>query len=75
MKVLTIGINDMACAAEVELPEGKRIKNKIPHVTMAVNTKEGGKPVMSNKIEKWSGPVSDPNNNDIIISGVVRLCE
>ncbi len=28
-------------------------KNKIPHVTMAVNINSGGKPVMSNDIKDW----------------------
>ena len=53
MKVVSIGLDENAMAAEVELPEGKKSKNKIPHVTIAIP--EGGKPFLSNKIpmENW----------------------
>lgn len=74
LRVVSIGHSDLACAAMVELPEGKKIKNKIPHVTMAVDIDNGGKPVMSNKIKEWVGPVKDPKGNDIILTGVVTLC-
>ena len=47
--VTQIGISDMAVAVRVE---GFPSKNKIPHITLAVNP-EGGKPFMSNKIEEW----------------------
>lgn len=73
--VVSIGFDHRVCAAMVRLPEGKRIKNKIPHVTMAVNTKNGGKPVMSNRIREWAGPVRDANNKDLMITGVVTLCD
>ena len=63
-----IGISDMACAARVILPEGKVIKNAIPHITLAVNTAEGGKPKMSNDITKWDKEV------DLTVKGVVELC-
>jgi hypothetical protein len=49
LKVTQIGKSDMAMAVRVE---GFPSKNKIPHVTLAVNPK-GGKPFMSNKIEEW----------------------
>jgi predicted kinase len=45
-----IGVSDMAIAVKVE---GYHSDNDIPHVTVAVNTAEGGKPVMSNKITNW----------------------
>lgn len=45
-----VGISDMAVAVRVT---GFDSKNKIPHVTMAVNIKAGGKPVMSNDIKDW----------------------
>jgi len=32
---------------------GFESKNKIPHVTVAVNIVGGGKPVMSNDIKDW----------------------
>jgi len=47
--VTQIGKSDMVMAVRVE---GFPSKNKIPHVTLAVNP-EGGKPFMSNKIEEW----------------------
>ena len=49
LRVTQIGKSDMAVAVRVE---GFPSKNKIPHVTLAVNP-EGGKPFMSNKIEEW----------------------
>jgi hypothetical protein len=48
--VTQIGKSDMAVAVRVE---GFPSKNKIPHVTLAVNP-EGGKPFMSNKIVDWN---------------------
>jgi predicted kinase len=45
-----IGISDMAIAVKVE---GYPSDNKIPHITVAVNVNEGGKPVMSNNITEW----------------------
>jgi len=50
LKVESFGINDKVAAVKVS---GFPSKNKIPHITLAVNRKEGGKPVMSNDIEKW----------------------
>ena len=49
LTVTQIGKSDMVIAVRVE---GFPSKNKIPHVTLAVNP-EGGKPFMSNKIEEW----------------------
>ena len=49
LTVTQLGISDMAIAVRVE---GFPSKNKIPHITLAVNP-DGGKPVMSNKIENW----------------------
>ena len=49
LTVTDIGISNMAIAAKVK---GYTSSNKIPHVTLAVNP-DGGKPVMSNKIEDW----------------------
>ncbi len=48
--VTQIGKSDMVIAVRVE---GFPSKNKIPHITLAVNP-EGGKPFMSNKIEEWN---------------------
>lgn len=49
LKVTRVGLSEMAMAVQVE---GYPSKNKIPHVTIAVNP-DGGKPVMSNDITKW----------------------
>ena len=46
-----VGISDKAVAVRVV---GFDSKNKIPHVTVAVNIKNGGKPFDSNKIENWT---------------------
>jgi hypothetical protein len=45
-----IGTSPMVVAVRVT---GFESKNKIPHVTMAVNINSGGKPVMSNDIKDW----------------------
>jgi len=49
LTVTQIGKSDMVISVRVE---GFPSKNKIPHITLAVNP-EGGKPFMSNKIEEW----------------------
>lgn len=51
IKATEIGVSDMAIAVRVE---GYHSDNDIPHVTIAVNTAEGGKPVMSNQITNWT---------------------
>lgn len=45
-----IGVSPMAVAVRVI---GFESKNRIPHVTIAVNVRSGGKPVMSNDIKDW----------------------
>lgn len=50
LEVTHIGISDKAVAVRVV---GFESKNKIPHVTIAVNIKGGGKPVNSNDIKEW----------------------
>jgi len=50
LTVTHIGISNMAIAARVQ---GYKSMNNIPHVTIAVNKAEGGKPVMSNDILDW----------------------
>jgi predicted kinase len=59
-----VGGSDMAIAVKVE---GYPSDNDIPHITIAVNVDQGGKPFMSNKITKWS-----PLNSPINLSGVVQ---
>jgi predicted kinase len=58
-----IGISDMAIAVKVS---GYPSDNDIPHVTVAVNTEAGGKPVMSNQITNWK-----PLSPHINLSGEV----
>ena len=64
LEVTHIGISDKAVAVRVT---GFDSKNKIPHVTVAVNIKDGGKPVMSNEIKDWMS-VESP----IKLSGEVK---
>jgi hypothetical protein len=45
-----LGVSDKAIAVKVD---GYHSDNKVPHITIAVNRKEGGKPVMSNDIQDW----------------------
>jgi predicted kinase len=64
LEAYEIGISDMACAVKVR---GYYSKNKIPHITVAVNTREGGEPVMSNDITSW-----EELPTPIRLTGVVR---
>lgn len=45
-------INDKVCACQCIAPPGLQpyMKNKYPHITLAVNRVAGGKPVMSNAL-------------------------
>jgi hypothetical protein len=51
LEAIALGISDMAVAVRVV---GFHSDNKIAHVTVAVNAKAGGKPVMSNQITNWT---------------------
>jgi tRNA splicing ligase len=53
IKIKTIAYDDKVMAVGVELPIGIQSKNKIPHITLAVNRKNGAKPVMSNNLKNW----------------------
>ena len=50
LTVTKLGVSDMAMAVRVV---GYPSANAIPHITLAINAKEGGKPVMSNNITNW----------------------
>jgi len=50
LKVIGVGFSDKVIAVKVE---GFPTKNKIPHITVAVNRQAGGKPKMSNDITNW----------------------
>ncbi len=49
--VTELGLSEKAMAVKVE---GYATNNKIPHITVAVNTANGGKPFNSNQIKNWS---------------------
>jgi len=48
--VKTIGYTDKVLAVGVD---GFKTVNKYPHITIAVNRENGGKPFMSNQITNW----------------------
>lgn len=52
IKIEGIGISDKAMAFKVALPRNVYSINKTPHITIC--TFNGGKPVESNNITKWS---------------------
>jgi len=52
MAVLSYAMDDKVIAVGVS-PWHVETDNKIPHITIAVNRKAGGKPVMSNKLKDW----------------------
>lgn len=55
LEVTHVGMSDMAMAVAVQtdIPS----VNNVKHVTIAVNTEEGGKPKMSNDIQQWEDVV------------------
>lgn len=58
IEVTHIGISDKVVAVRVV---GYPSTNKIPHITVAVNVKEGGKPMMSNQITDWTAVEDGPS--------------
>lgn len=64
LEVTHIGVSPMAVAVRVI---GFESKNKIPHITVAINSRGGGKPVMSNQITDWK-----PIDSTIKLVGEVR---
>jgi len=50
LDVTHLGIGEKAIAVRVA---GFHSANKIPHITVAVNVRAGGKPIMSNQILNW----------------------
>lgn len=70
LKVITFHINGKVACVQVIPPEDLRpfVKNEFPHITIAVNRKAGGKPVMSNDLLKSDAKKlndSDPISNTI----------
>jgi hypothetical protein len=66
LKIQSLAIDDKVIAVGVD---GYYTKNKIPHITLAVNRADGGKPVMSNYIDvnKWK-----TYKTGIILTGIVK---
>lgn len=65
MKVVAFAGDNKVKAVEVESPVSTI--NKTPHITLAVNRKNGGKPMMSNYLDNWV-PVKQP----IYLTGTVQ---
>jgi hypothetical protein len=63
-----VGISDMAIAVKVD---GFQSMNKIPHITLAVNVNQGGKPMMSNNIVDWKNLSEVIGKSTINLNGVV----
>jgi len=54
MTVDELAKNDKVMAVKVSLWEPTPVpERRTPHITIAVNSKEGGKPVMSRKLQDW----------------------
>ncbi len=69
LKIIGYGMTDMAFAVKVEGFEDI-IKDRTPHITIAINDKNGAKPVNSNDIQNWF-LFKDNNETYITISGKV----
>ncbi len=67
LEAIAVGVSDKAVAVKVIGTMAGHSKNEIPHVTIAVNVRDGGKPVDSNKIKSWFSLPSP-----IALSGVVK---
>ena len=67
LEVIEAAENDFVVAAKVAILDPTlQVRNRTPHITIAVNKKEGGKPAMSKSLEGWVKVRS------IILSGVVK---
>jgi hypothetical protein len=69
IKVIGIGYNDKVVALRVstdtDIDYSRKVK-RTPHITLAFNREEGGKPSMSNSIENWN------NFNNISLKGIIQ---
>ena len=68
MKATTLGIDELVCAVGVEMDVNS---DRFKHITVAVNRKEGGRPMLSKAITNWR-PLSEYGIRDINLSGVVQ---
>lgn len=69
LEVNAYGFDDKVIAVRVS---GYFTTNDTPHVTVAVNRANGGKPVMSNKLTKWQ-PLAD--DSKFKIKGTVQIVQ
>jgi tRNA nucleotidyltransferase (CCA-adding enzyme) len=67
LSVVGVGMSDKALAVKVD---GFYSKNKIPHITIAIDRIGGAKPVDSNKIESWAN-----FGGEIYLTGYVEEIE
>jgi len=65
MRVVAFAGNDKVKAVEVESPIDTI--NKTPHITLAVNRGNGGKPMMSNSLTNWV-----PVKTELYVTGIVE---
>ena len=69
LTVTHLGQSGLVTAFKCQLPDGKTIKNKTPHITCRVNRDNGGKPKHSNDIQDWF-LLQEPFE----IMGTVQVC-
>lgn len=79
LKVFAVGQDEKAYAVRVN-PIDKQLEDyykigaksgpKFPHITLAVNPINGGKPVMSNNIQDWI-PIDELFNEEILLMGKI----
>lgn len=70
LQVDTSACNDLVCAVGISKDCGGNLStNEIPHVTVAVNREEGGKPVMSNDLSPWV------RIEPITLVGTIEVCK
>jgi hypothetical protein len=69
VKVIGIGYNDKVVALRVSTDmdiDYSTKRKRTPHITLAFNKEEGGKPSMSNNIENWN------NFENISLKGIIQ---
>ena len=69
LKVTHVGLDDRAMAVKVEAPHEISKRIAFPHITVAVNREDGGKPFHSNKI-----PADNfkPIEGELMVRGTVQ---
>jgi len=62
----TLAQDDKVMAAGVQMPPNVPTINATPHITLAVNRANGGKPFLSNKLTNWQ-PISPITVNGTVV--------